>query len=162
MTSCSQHVAFHLTELFIYLPSFLSFSLPHPPLSFSPSPSHPLLLHSSLSLLSSFSLPLSQENYKRWLCASKLTFVNSSGDADSNVSNISSSTFSSPSNDTFNLEGNVTRMRPCLSVCHDVLQICPYYLPSRFQPKPNGSEDFFQVIYGGYPAFDCPSEDDAC
>ena len=48
--------------------------------------------------------------------------------------------------------GGPGRLRPCIGVCEDVLQSCPYYLPSRFQNNDKS------VIYGGYPAFDCPSK----
>jgi hypothetical protein len=42
-------------------------------------------------------------------------------------------------------------VKPCLGVCTRVVQQCPYYLPSKFQ---DGADD--EIIYGGYPVFDCP------
>ena len=50
------------------------------------------------------------------------------------------------------------RIRPCLGVCYDVLQTCPYYLPSKYQPR-NDSDEPYEVTYGGYPAFDCPRKE---
>ena len=51
-----------------------------------------------------------QEAYKQWLCATQLPLYVMRND----------------SNETI-------RTKPCLSVCHKVLQRCPYYLPSKFQ-----------------------------
>ena len=56
----------------------------------------------------------------------------------------------------------VVQRRPCLDVCYGVLQICPYYLPSRFQQDTSNVDEFKTVIYGGYPAFDCPRECCVC
>ena len=81
----------------------------------------------------------SQEYYKQWLCSTKLSFY-------------SASLSDGSSDGEAGLDGGPDPLRPCLSVCHNVLQSCPYYLPSRFQP------DDQSVIYGGYPAFDCPSK----
>ncbi len=46
------------------------------------------------------------------------------------------------------------RILPCIGICHDVLRRCPYYLPSEQQD----SEGSKVLIYGGYPAFDCPMQ----
>ena len=89
----------------------------------------------------------SQEYYKQWLCSTKLSFYNSS------LNSMDSASLSNGSSDgEAGQDGGPDRLRPCLSVCHNVLQSCPYYLPSRFQPNDQS------VIYGGYPAFDCPSK----
>ena len=45
-------------------------------------------------------------------------------------------------------------MLPCVGICHEVLRRCPYYLPSEQQDN----EDSKVLIYGGYPAFDCPQQ----
>ena len=47
------------------------------------------------------------------------------------------------------------RSKPCLSVCHRVLQNCPYYLPSKYQSDEDLGAEF---VFGGYPAFACPGE----
>ena len=58
-----------------------------------------------------------QEAYKQWLCATRLTLH-----------------MMSDTNST-----NSTQLKPCIGVCHKVLQRCPYYLPSKFQP-PSGPQ----------------------
>lgn len=45
--------------------------------------------------------------------------------------------------------GDEEEIKPCLDVCTRVVQECPYYLPSKFQADN-------EIIYGGYPVFDCP------
>ena len=94
-----------------------------------------------------------QDNYKKWLCASNLPFY-------VNKSNGCVDCRSAP------CIGNssICRLKPCISVCHSVLQTCPYYLPSRFQTVPQSLDDInrpnsneSEIISGGYPAFDCPS-----
>ena len=94
--------------------------------------------------------PICQELYKRWLCATKLTFYSSPPNSTTTTDDDDDPTSSS---DGAGMEesGGPGRLRPCIGVCEDVLQSCPYYHPSRFQGDKS-------VIYGGYPAFDCPSK----
>lgn len=47
------------------------------------------------------------------------------------------------------------RVKPCLTVCEEVLQECPYYLPSPYQSDSVLSN---ATVYGGYPAFACPGK----
>jgi len=55
----------------------------------------------------------------------------------------------------FNLtNNNASLCRPHLNVCHHVVQQCPYYTPARDQ-KIGG--DTREILYGGLPAFMCPS-----
>ena len=86
-----------------------------------------------------------QEFYKRWLCATKLIFYNATSTS-------------------MGAGVGPARLRPCIGVCENVLQSCPYYLPSRFQSTNSTSQNESSssipqsVVYGGYPAFDCPSK----
>lgn len=86
----------------------------------------------------------------RWLCSIKLNWFVLSSER-------KSSEGKSCTNETVNgTDGAVyTRILPCVGVCHEVLRRCPYYLPSEQQ----FNDDPKVLIYGGYPAFDCPQED---
>ncbi len=94
-----------------------------------------------------------QDSYKRWLCSSSLNlFINTSTIDEPDNSSCSSKPVNiSLVNETLMLS------KPCLSVCQRVVQSCPYYLPSSFQTDVTNN-DTKEVVYGGYPAFDCPSE----
>ena len=71
---------------------------------------------------------------------------NSSGNSDGTCENNNNST-------VVDTEGRAySRILPCIEVCYDVLRKCPYYLPSEMQFDSNSQV----LIYGGYPAFDCP------
>lgn len=88
----------------------------------------------------------------QWLCAIRLPLfklANQTGD-------------SCNSDDIQGTDGNCyTRFKPCLDVCHSVLQKCPYYLPSKYQFVDEFDLDR-EIIFGGYPAFACPSKWETC
>lgn len=91
------------------------------------------------------------ELYKRWLCATKLIFYTNSTD-NATSSNVTSASMGEDG-------GLPDRLCPCIGICEDVLQSCPYYHPSRFQSisrDNSSSSNTKSIIYGGYPAFDCP------
>ena len=90
---------------------------------------------------------LLQESYNRWLCFTQYKFYN---DSECTAS---------------------CKCKPSIAVCNKVVQNCPYYTPSRYQSDtPSNENDTCEdtrdktedekreVIYGGLPAFLCPSK----
>lgn len=88
------------------------------------------------------------ESYNRWLCFTQYKFYN---DSECTAS---------------------CKCKPSIAVCNKVVQNCPYYTPSRYQSDtPSNENDTCEdtrdktedekreVIYGGLPAFLCPSKD---
>ena len=68
-----------------------------------------------------------QDAYNEWLCSTLLSLY------------------------SLDANGNPAEIKPCLRLCTRVVQQCPYYLPSKFQQQAEN-----EIIYGGYPVFDCP------
>jgi len=80
--------------------------------------------------------------------------------SDSLCTNVNDPCPSQSCNDTLVIETldstvNLVQYKPCLDLCHRVLQTCPYYQPSSFQLRIEDNE-FEELEFGGYPAFDCP------
>lgn len=71
--------------------------------------------------------------YTNWLCRTKLPLLFTTGD------------------------GHLTRLKPCLEVCWDVIVECPFYLPAQYQHTIRDEDGPVQDQYAGTPVFSCPS-----
>jgi hypothetical protein len=78
--------------------------------------------------------------YTNWLCATQLKLYNSTGNL----------------------------IKPCYTVCREVFNRCPYYLPLNIIPERQNSTNgttittYTKYVYGGYSAFACPIPSDNC
>lgn len=92
------------------------------------------------------------DSYKKWLCSTRLKNLYMTPNSTSSCCNQLATIRSD-----YGTGVPLCPMKPCLGTCQAVVQNCPYYTPSSFQKDTSTRRnDTTELVYGGYPAFDCP------